>query len=74
VELKGVREGKSRFSRLLNSNSRSREAVVSSGQRIDVVYMNDFYSELRRQGLYDTIANIENRDYAGTKHLISKRS
>jgi hypothetical protein len=72
VELKGVREGKSRFSKLLNSNARSREVVVASGQRIDVVYMNDFYGELRRQGLYHTIANLEHRDYAGTQHLISK--
>lgn len=74
VELKGVREGESRFSKLLNSNARSRETVVASGQHIDVVYMNDFYDELHRQGLYYTIANLENRDYASTEYLISKRS
>jgi hypothetical protein len=67
-------KGKSRFSKLLNSNACTREVVASSGQRIDVVYMNDFYDELRRQGLYHTIANLEHRDYAGTQHFISKRS
>jgi len=63
-----------RFSKLLNSNARAREAVVASGQQIDVTYMDEFYGELRRNGLYDTIPNLENRDYAGTEHLISKRS
>jgi len=72
VELKGVREGKSRFSKLLNSNSRARKAIVTSGQHIDVIYMDDFYNELRRLGVYDLIPNLEHRNYADTERLICK--
>lgn len=72
IELKGVREGTSRFSKLLNSNSRVREAVVSLGYQIDVLYMSDFYLMLREQQLYDVIPNLEHKDYASTKHLIVK--
>lgn len=72
VELKGVRESDSRFSQLLNSNSRARNVAIAQGHKIDVIYMNDFYSQLRTNGLYDLITNLEHRDYAGTKHLIRK--
>jgi hypothetical protein len=70
VELKGVREGESRFSQLLNSNTRTREAASTMGHHIDVIYMDDFYDDLRQRNLYNTIINLEHRDYAGTKHLI----
>lgn len=74
VELKGVEEDDSIFSKKLNSNSNARNELVSSGQPITLIYMNDFYSMLKRDGLYETIENLENRDYVGTKHLIIKHS
>lgn len=71
LELKGVPKGNSKFSQLLNSNAQAREAVT--GANIEVVYMNDFYKMLRECGLYAQIPNLENRNYAQTKHLIVKR-
>jgi hypothetical protein len=72
VELKGVRIGKSRFSKLVNSNAVARDLVTEV--KIKVIYMKDFYVDLRKSGLYDSIPNLENRDYAKTKHLIKKHS
>lgn len=74
VELKGVKRGKSKFSVLVNSNVDSVNEVISLGENVEIIYMNDFYRRLREENLYDSIPNLENRDYAGTVHLIRKRS
>lgn len=74
VELKGVRECSSNFSKLLNSNSIKREKLISQGIKIDVIYMQDFYLDLKQRCLFDLISNLEHKNYAKTKHLIVKHS
>jgi hypothetical protein len=70
VELKGVKEGNSKFSKKINSNSSARNALISSGTNITVLYMVDFYAMLKSLHLYDKIPNLENRSYGKTAHLI----
>ena len=70
VELKGVRLGVNSFSKKINSNSQAREALQSQGVRIKVIYMDDFYSSLKEQQLYDKIPNLENRNYGNTVRFI----
>lgn len=72
IELKGVRESDSLFSKLLNSNMKIRNLLIAQGIIIDVIYMEDFYASLRNEGLYKVIPNLENRNYKNTKHLIFK--
>lgn len=75
VELKGVKYAKeNKFAELLNSNFECYEQLRSMNVKIRIIYMNDFYSELKQNGLYLTITNLENRDYANTKHLICKHN
>ena len=40
------------------------------GYNVTLVPMKEFYQMLRSTGLYDTIPNLENRDYRGTLELI----
>lgn len=40
------------------------------GYNVRVVYMNEFYSDLRTRGLYEEIDNLERRNYKKTRHLI----
>jgi hypothetical protein len=70
IELKGVRESENIFSKMLNSNSASRESLKSKNVEIRVVYMNDFYSMLKSLDIYDKIPNLENKNYGRTAHLI----
>lgn len=72
VELKGIElQQDNQFSQKLNTNSSARKILEESGLKIKVLYMKDFYSSLKELGLYDRIPNLENKDYAATKHLIS---
>lgn len=74
IELKGIQLDDSAFARNINSNTESRIALTETGVHVDVIYMNDFYSSLKANGLYDLIINLEHRDYGKTKHLIIKHS
>lgn len=74
IELKGVKQGESKFSKLLNSNSPARIALCEQENNIQVIYMHDFYSELKEKNLYNVIENLEHRNYGKTKHLIVKRN
>lgn len=73
VELKGARISNSSFSKKINSNSLSRERLLEQGVNIRVIYMDDFYDMLKQQDLYDTIPNLENKNYGATAHLIVTR-
>lgn len=74
VELKGIELQKDNsFSEKINSNSLARKYLEEQGVKIKVIYMKDFYSQLKSSNLYNKIPNLENRDYARTKYLISTR-
>lgn len=73
IELKGIRkvEG-NKCSERINSNFESFLQLQSSGTKIEIIYMEDFYNSLRLSGQYILIPNLENRNYAATKCLIRK--
>lgn len=73
IELKGIKLGESKYSKLINSNSEARELLSKQGLiKISVLYMNDFYKMLKESDLYLKIPNLEQRNYAITKKLIVK--
>lgn len=68
-ELKACKKSDDNFSKLMNSNIASVEELQRS-IKLEIVYMREFYDDLKREGLYSIIPNIENRDYYGTRYLI----
>ena len=65
VETKAIRIDKK-----FEGNLNAVDALKSQGINIDVLPMRDFYKMIKLSKLYWTIANIENKNYLGTKHLI----
>jgi hypothetical protein len=74
LELKGMKPGTSKISQQINSNSEVRDFLISQGEKIKILYMEDFYNELIANGLWKIIPNLERRNYNGTKHLIKTHS
>lgn len=69
-ELKACRnEINDNFSKIMNSNIQ-KALKLQTTEILKIVYMNDFYKELKENGLYNKIPNLENRDYNGTRKLI----
>jgi hypothetical protein len=69
-ELKGCRYSNEKFSKQINSNIKKVFALQESGISIKIIYMNDFYRQLKDENVYGIIENLENRNYAATKKLI----
>jgi len=42
--------------------------------KIDIIFFNDFYNFLKKNGLYYKIKNLENKNYENTKNLIYKKN
>jgi hypothetical protein len=70
LELKGMKLGTSKISQQINSNSNARDLLIAQGEKIKILYMEDFYNELVANGLWNVIPNLERRNYNGTKYLI----
>jgi hypothetical protein len=65
IETKAIRKDKK-----FEANLESLAALKESGINIEPIYMVDFYAKLKSLGYYQTIENLEHRDYRGTKHLV----
>lgn len=66
VETKGDRKDG-----LYNSNLICLQKIKDDGYNITLLKMSSFYEMLKTHDLYEKIPNLENRDYSGTKYLIS---
>lgn len=65
IETKAIRRDKK-----YSGNILAADILKQQGINIDVLLMSDFYRNIKQSGHYWSIENIENRNYAGTKHLI----
>ena len=65
IEVKALRKDG-----LYDRNLACVKKLQEMGYNVTLVPMKEFYQMLRSTGLYDTIPNLENRDYRGTLELI----
>jgi len=65
VETKALRNDKK-----FESNLSALSAIQALGYNTKTVFMTEFYNELKENGIYDKIENLEHRDYKGTKFLV----
>lgn len=75
IELKGVQNSAStKFSAMLTKNLAAHQELINRGVKIFTIYMADFYRFIKQVGVYDTLPNLEHRNYAGTRHLVCDNS
>lgn len=72
-ELKGCKYSEKVFAKQINSNIEKVFALQKLGVQIKIIYMNDFYQQLKDENVYNVIKNLENRNYAATRELIKNR-
>jgi endogenous inhibitor of DNA gyrase (YacG/DUF329 family) len=66
IELKGARD-KIKY----NKNLKSVESLAQTGKKIEIIYMKDFYEDLRSTGLYDTMF-LEVKNYKTSISIIKE--
>lgn len=69
VELKGLENGKSSFSKMMNRNLKNVPLLKETGIRVIVVTQKEFKQVLKQENLWKEIPNLEQRNYKKTSHL-----